>query len=89
MSVLKIHSILAELCPSPSTFLEINYIIVLITVVRGGSAQAVDLAGAGRLLQWGAGQSTDGGTAGAHGDVRWPFTDVWNLFHTRDPDIIE
>lgn len=35
----------------------------------------MDLAGARRLPQWGAGQNTNGGTAGAHGDVQWPFTD--------------
>lgn len=73
MPVLKIHLILAEVCLSPSTFLELNYIIVLITVSRGVSAHSggsVDLVGARTLPQWGAGQNMNGGTVGAHGDVR-------------------
>lgn len=73
MSVLKIHSVLAEVCLSPSTVLEINYIIVLITVSRGVSAQAggsVDAAGARMLLQRGAAQSANGGPVGAHEDVQ-------------------
>lgn len=94
MSVLKIHSALVEVCLSPSALLEINYIIVLLTVARGVSVQAGGSVGFCR--------SKNAASVGCWAEHKWwQCGHIWrctmnfyrqiysNLLHMCELDIIE
>lgn len=63
MSVLKMHSLLVgEVCPSPSTLMEMNYITVLILL--GGACLSKQEGGC--CYRGGAVRKANDGTVGAH-----------------------